>query len=104
MCPGRGVFIVPVAVHAAALGETTATLGLADGLADVLGLNVALGELGPPTAGLSGLVTNKAAPTAITPMTVATAMPLEQRRAEDRGRHGAPRLRSHGERWLDTAL
>ena len=38
MCPRRGVIIFPVAVHAAALGATTAALGPAEGLA---------GELGP---------------------------------------------------------
>jgi hypothetical protein len=76
MVTNKGVIIFPVAVHLAALGLTTAALGPADGLAGALGLDVALGDgLGPPTAGWSGLVTKKAAPTAIKPMTVAAASP-----------------------------
>ena len=53
---------------------TRAALGPADGLAGELGLDVALGDgLGPPAGGMSGLVTKKAAPTAITPSTVAAS-------------------------------
>ena len=105
MCPLRGVIIFPVAVHAAALGATTAALGPADGLADALGLNVALGDgLGPPTAGWSGLVTKKAVPTAITPMTIAAATPLSNA-GRRTGVDVMPRTgRRHGERWLDEAL
>ena len=105
VCPRRGLVIFPVAVHVAALGATTAALGPADGLAGALGLNVALGDgLGPPTAGWSGLVTKKAAPTAITPMTVAAATPLSnagRRTGVDMVLLSCWR---HGERWLDAAL
>ena len=60
------------------------------------GVNVVVGDgLGPPTAGWPGLVTKKAVPTAITPMTVAAATPLSDaglKKAVDMGlRSSAPR-------------
>src|SRR6476469_4701933 len=101
----RDLAMAPVAVHAGARGATTAPLGPADGLAGVLGLDVESGAgLGPPTARWLGLVTSTAAPTAITPMTVATATPLSNPGRRPEVVSVLLSCRRHRERWLDAAL
>src|SRR5215211_1910068 len=113
--------MVGVAAHAGALRDTTAageataalrpavglagTLGPAVGLAAALGLNVPLSVgLGAPTAGCSGPVTNRKAPTAITATTVAAAIHLVNAGPRTGVDTAVPNGGRHGERWLNTAL